>query len=157
MIDKELIKKVVEEATEGSGFFLVDVHVSKGNLIQVYLDHMNGISLDDCALYSKQIEERLNRDAEDFELQVSSPGLGQPLKVIRQYHKSIGEKLDIQLKNGDLVRGTLEAVNAKETGNGYLLVIKVAGTKKKPAPAEPLLIDLDEVKSAKVEIDFNKV
>jgi ribosome maturation factor RimP len=157
MIDKEHIKKVVEEVTAESGFFLVDIHVSKGNLIQVYLDHMNGIGLDDCALFSKKIEESLNRDSEDFELQVSSPGLGQPLKVLQQYYKSVGEKIDIQLKSGDQFKGVLEAVNNREGGNGHILVVKLAGTKKKPAPAEPVLIDLEEVKIAKVEIDFNKL
>jgi ribosome maturation factor RimP len=99
----------------------------------------------------------MDRESEDFELQVSSPGLGQPLKVIQQYFKAVGEKIEILLKNGDQLKGTLEAVEAIEGRNSHQILVKPVGTKKKPAPAEPVVIDLEEVKSVKVEFDFNKL
>ena len=155
MMDKEHIIKVIGEVLEGTDFFLVDVHVSRTNLIQVYLDSPSGISLDDCAGFSRRIEESLDRESEDFELQVSSPGLGQPLRVLPQYHKSVGEKIDILLEDDSRLKGTLLAVDG--SADSAVLTLQLTGTKKKPAPAEPVKVLLSQIKMAKIEIDFNKV
>jgi ribosome maturation factor RimP len=157
MIDKEHIHKVIGEVIGESGFFLVEVHVTKGNLVQVFLDHMNGITVDDCATFSRKIEEKLNREEEDFELQVSSPGLGQPLKVIRQYHKAVGQLMNLILKDDSIIRGTLEAIESAEPGTDPALIIRLSGSKKKAAPADPVRIAIGQIKTAKIEIDFNKV
>ncbi len=157
MIDKEHIHKVIGEVIGDSDFFLVEVQVTKGNLIQVFLDHTIGITVDDCATFSRKIEEKLNREEEDFELQVSSPGLGQPLKVFRQYHKAVGQLVNLILKDDSIIRGTLESIITGEKGIDPELIIRLAGTKKKPAPADPVHIRIGQIKTAKIEIDFNKV
>jgi ribosome maturation factor RimP len=157
MIAKEHIYRVVEETLGDTGFFLVDIHVSKGNLIQVFLDHAQGINLDQCAEFSRKIEDKLSRDEEDFELQVSSPGLGQPIRVIQQYRKAIGQKLEILLKDGEKIRGILESVSQEIPGQGSALTIRLSGTKRKPAPGQPVVIEISSIDSARSEIEFKQV
>jgi ribosome maturation factor RimP len=157
MIAKEHIYSVVEEILGDTGFFLVDLHVSRGNLIQVFLDHVDGITLDQCADFSKKIEERLSREEEDYELQVSSPGLGQPIRVIPQYRKAIGQKLEILLGDSETIRGILQSVSEGTREQESALTVKLSGTKRKPAPAEPVVIEIRSIQSARVEIDFKQV
>lgn len=156
-MDKNNIQELVERLTAGTEFFLVEVSVNRSNLIQVYLDHPGGISLDDCARFSREIEEALNRDLEDFELQVSSPGLGQPLKVFQQYLKVRGEKLDILLDSGESIKGTLAEARPGDSGTPGSIIVQLSGTGKKPAPADPVEIRLNKIKSARIELDFKKL
>jgi ribosome maturation factor RimP len=157
MIAKEHIYSVVEEILGGTGFFLVDVHISRGNLIQVFLDHANGITLDHCAEFSKKIEERLSREEEDYELQVSSPGLGQPIRVIPQYRKAIGQKLEILLDEGEKIKGILESVSEGTSEQEPALTVRLTGTKRKPAPAEPVIIEIRSIHSARIDVEFKQV
>ncbi len=157
LIDRKQIEEVVTEALKDSEMFLVDVHVSRGNVIQVFIDHLQGVSLDDCAGLHRGIEERMDREQEDFELQVSSPGLGQPVRVFPQYLKAVGQKLTIDLVDGDVIKGLLlEARPAAEEKAAELLV-RLIGTKRKPAPEEPVVVEISRIKTARVEIDFKKV
>lgn len=157
MIAKEHIHNVVEEILRGTGFFLVDLQVSRGNLIQVFLDHADGISLDQCAELSRKIEENLSRDEEDYELQVSSPGLGQPIRVIQQYRKAIGQKLEILLADGEKIRGILESVREETPEQGAALTLRLLGSKRKPAPGEPVVIEVGSIGQARIEIEFKQV
>jgi len=157
MLEKSNIKEIIEKAFEGSDFYLVDLTVSRSNLIQVFFDHPNGISLDDCARFSLLLNETLDREKEDFELQVSSPGLGQPLKVFRQYLKAVGQKLDIILVSGDKVRGTLLEAKPLEAETGGVVSVLPSGTKKKPYTGEPIEIRMNEIQTARVEMDFKQV
>jgi len=84
LIEKRHIENIVNEALKETKIFLVDILVSRTNVIQVFIDHHDGISLDDCAALHRSMEDQLDREQEDFELQVSSPGLGQPLRVFPQ-------------------------------------------------------------------------
>lgn len=157
MIAKEHIYRAVEEILTGTGFFLVDIQVSRGNLIQVFLDHADGINLDQCAEFSKKIEEKLSRDEEDYELQVSSPGLGQPIRVIPQYRKAIGQKLEILLTDGEKIRGTLESVSEGTPELGAALTLRLSGTKRKPASDQPVVIEIGRIDRARIEIEFKQV
>ena len=157
MIAKEHIYRVVEETLNGTGFFLVDIQVSRGNLIQVFFDHADGINLDQCAEFSKKIEEKLSRDEEDYELQVSSPGLGQPIRVIPQYRKAIGQKLEILLTDGEKIRGTLESVSEGTPEQVAALTLRLSGTKRKPASDQPVVIEIGKIDRARIEIEFKQV
>jgi ribosome maturation factor RimP len=84
MIEKSVIKTLVDQWLEGKDYFLVDIAISSDNKIVVEIDHADGVWIDDCVELSRFIEERLDRDEEDFELEVGSAGLGQPFKVERQ-------------------------------------------------------------------------
>jgi ribosome maturation factor RimP len=157
VIDRKKVEDIIIEALKESQVFLVEVSVSRSNVIHVAIDHPAGVNFDDCAAVHRSIEDHLDREQEDFELQVSSPGLGQPLRVFRQYLKAVGEKMEIVLTDGDLVKGTLLEARPDSEGAPPALAVKLAGTKKKPAPEEPVVIELSRIKTARVEIDFKQV
>lgn len=95
MIEKQKIQGLVEEYIRGTGLFLVSVKVSNANRIIVLADKNGGITIDECAGIHRHIENRLDRDIEDYELQVSSPGLDQPFGVIEQYFKNEGKIVEV--------------------------------------------------------------
>ena len=97
MIDKNAVQKAVEEWLEGKEYFLVDLSVSSDDRIVVVIDHADGVWIEDCADLSRHIESRLDRNAEDYELEVGSAGLGQPFRVKRQYesHDQVSQALTV--------------------------------------------------------------
>ncbi len=153
MINKELIQSLIEEKLTDD-IFIVDIQVSPGNAISVLLDSDNGLSIDQCIAFSRQVEHNLDRDAEDFELEVSSPGLTHPFKVLRQYQKNIGREIEIATNDGDKHTGIL-----KEAGeNGIILEEsrreRVEGKKKKVTVTETLQFSFDKIRTAKSVISF---
>ena len=84
MIDRKEIKSLVDRWLEGNEYFLVDIEINADNRIVVEIDHADGVWIEDCVALSRYIEEHLNREKEDFELEVGSAGLGQPFKVPQQ-------------------------------------------------------------------------
>ena len=120
MIDKEVVCRLVEEKLASSSYYLVDVTVAPGNVITVEIDNDEAVSIDDCAELSRYIEERLDRDVEDYELEVGSAGITSPFKVLRQYIKNIGNEVEIQLKNGPRVTGILKAEQKASQHMGIL-------------------------------------
>ena len=84
MTEKSTIKTLVDEWLVGKDYFLVDIEISADNKIVVEIDHADGVWIEDCVELSKYIEDHLDRDKEDFELEVGSAGLGQPFKVEQQ-------------------------------------------------------------------------
>ncbi len=111
MIDKKYIAEIVEDHIAGTDLFLVDIRVSAASKITVLFDRKSsGITVDDCARLSKHIESRLDRDNEDFELQVSSPGLEMPFLVLQQYEKNQGKKVEVIDIEGKRHTGILKNV-----------------------------------------------
>lgn len=100
MITKEQIISLAEEALEGNDRYVVNVLINNANVIELYLDSDSSVTIDDCVAVSRFIEEHLDRDAEDFELSVSSAGIDEPLLMTRQYKKYIGKELIITDKEG---------------------------------------------------------
>ncbi|MCR4922061.1 MAG: ribosome assembly cofactor RimP [Bacteroidaceae bacterium] len=109
MIDKNVVQKAVEEWLEGKEYFLVDLSISSDDRIVVVIDHADGVWIEDCADLSRHIESRLDRDAEDYELEVGSAGLGQPFRVRRQYEIHVGKLVETQT-DGKKYRGILLSV-----------------------------------------------
>ena len=83
MIDKNVVKKLVDEWLTGRDYFLTDLTISPDDRIVVEIDHKDGVWIEDCVELSRYIESRLDRDEEDYELEVGSAGIGQPFKVMR--------------------------------------------------------------------------
>ena len=83
----------------------MDVRVSEGNAISILLDDDEGTSIAKCIALSRHMEDELDRDAEDFSLDVSSPGLDQPLKMHRQYQKNIGRDVQLKIRDAGKVAG----------------------------------------------------
>lgn len=112
MIDKQLVESISEEWLETAGnYFLVDVSVTPDNVVSVEIDHPEGVWIDDCVSLSKFIESKLDREIEDYELEVGSAGIGQPFKVLQQYINHIGQEVEVLPKTGAKVKGILTAAD----------------------------------------------
>ena len=146
MIEKIKILELVNEALEGSDKFLVSLKITPDNRIYVDIDGDNGVTIDDCIELSRAIESQLNRDEEDFALDVSSAGADQPLKLTRQYLKNIGREVEVVTFDGEKTVGELTAADEER------IVVRTAGSKKQ-APQE-LTFARRDVKSVKVVIKF---
>ena len=114
MIKKQHIIDLAKSHFEGSDKFLVDVKVLAGNKIEVYIDSPNQLVIADCVALSRHIEGSLDREKEDFELQVSSPGATEPFKVSEQYKKHIGKKVRSVTTEGQAHEGILKEANDTE-------------------------------------------
>ena len=109
-MNKEQIIKAVETAVAQRGCFIVEVTVSKENDIEIIIEKEEGVvDWEDCAAIDKVMHEAFDQDAEDYALTVSSAGLDRPFKVMKQFQKAIGTKVDVWMKGGKKVKGVLEA------------------------------------------------
>jgi ribosome maturation factor RimP len=111
MISEQHIKDLTLAFLEGTDRFVVSVSVKADNRIRIFIDSDSRVLIEHCIELSKHIESQLNRDAEDFELNVSSAGLDQPYKLSRQYIKNIGREVSVTLKDNSKVTGTLTAAD----------------------------------------------
>ncbi|MBO5537512.1 MAG: ribosome assembly cofactor RimP [Prevotella sp.] len=154
MIDKNVVRSIVDEWLEGKDYFLVDVEISSDNRIVVEIDHADGVWIEDCVELSKFIEDHLNRDEEDFELEVGSAGLGQPFKVPQQYVNFVGKEVEVLDADGKKVQGTLKQVE----GNNFTVAVKekvhVEGKKRPVMQDVDHTYTMDGVKYTKYLINF---
>ncbi len=154
MIDKNLVSNIVGEWLQGKDYFLVDVTVSLDNRIVVEIDHAEGVWIEDCVELSRFIESKLNREEEDFELEVGSAGIGQPFKVLQQYKNHVGQEVETLAKDGRKFTGVL-----KEAGDDRFTIttskkVKLEGSKRPQWVEEDLEFDYNEVKYTKYLISF---
>lgn len=157
MIDKEDILKAAEAGLAAGGnaeLFVVDVKVRPGNEIEVAIDSDDRVTVDDCILLSKAIEGQFDRETEDFSLTVSSAGIGQPLRVLRQYKKLVGKSAEVVLNDGVKVLGTLEAADGESITLSYPEKRTVEGKKRPEIVTVTKTFQLDDVKSTKEYLDF---
>lgn len=154
MIDKKQIEDIVAGKIEGTDLFLVEVKIDTQNNITVVLDSPEGISIDACVVMSQYIESQLDREQEDFALEVSSPGVGQPLKVLQQYTKILNGTIEILLNNGLKINGILRDANQEGILVEYEAKEKPEGAKRpvKVIKTEPYAFS--EIKSVKETIIF---
>ena len=154
MIDKNVVKKLVEEWLQDKEYFLVDIEISQDNRIVVEIDHADGVWIEDCVALSRYIEERLSRNEEDYELEVGSAGLGQPFKVPQQYINFVGKEVEVLDADGVKVKGILKAVDGNDFTVGVEEKVKVEG-KKRPVKQEvDHVYQMDKVKYTKYLISF---
>jgi ribosome maturation factor RimP len=107
MIAKENIIKVAEPIIKNLGGFFVDIKVNTSNVITLFFDREDGVTVDHCLEISKHIEEHFDRDIEDYELTVCSAGLDNPFVVDQQYYKHKGKEVVVLLKSGKRQRGII--------------------------------------------------
>ena len=154
MIDKNVVKKLVDEWLQDQEYFLVDIEISPDNRIVVEIDHADGVWIEDCVALSRYIEERLSRDDEDYELEEGSAGLGQPFKVPQQYINFVGKEVEVLDADGIKVKGILKAVDGNDFTVGVEEKVKVEG-KKRPVKMEvDHVYQMDKVKYTKYIISF---
>lgn len=110
MISKELVETLVlKELSEE--YFVVNISIKKGNFIEIVIDGDQGVNIQKCVDVSRSVEGSLDREAEDFELSVSSAGLGKPFKVYRQYIKNIGKEVEVTPAEGKPISGIIKQVD----------------------------------------------
>lgn len=152
MISKQKIADLIEENLVGTDKFLVEFSVSTTNQIIVYIDGDHGVTISDCVSLSRHIESNLDRETEDFELDISSAGLDLGLRVKRQYLKNIGKEIETKLSDGTKIKGILKAVEE----DFFKIELPASKKKKKSEIEEDLIknIEFKEIKETKVVISF---
>ena len=154
MTDINVVRGIVDEWLAGKDYFLTDLTISTDNRIVVEIDHEEGVWIEDCVELSRFIESRLDREEEDFELEVGSAGIGQPFKVLRQYEIHQGERVEVLTTEGKKLQGTLGGV----TPEGFTLTIeekvREEGAKRPKLAEREVPFSFDQVKSTKYVIDF---
>ncbi len=154
MIQKGKIHQIVSEKLDGSDIYLVDVTVSADNHISVEIDAKEGISIDFCAELSRYIETQLDREIEDFELEVGTPGLGQPFKVLQQYQKFAGKEVEVLTVEGKKMSGILLAADEDGLSLEISYLTKPEGAKRKIEVTENIDFTYNQVKYTKYIIRF---
>ncbi len=153
MIDKALIAELVNEKLTDDQF-LVEVTVSSSNVIHIMVDSDTGISINQIVEISRYVEEKFDREAEDFELSVYSAGLSEPFSLLLQYKKNIGIEIDVLLANGQKLNGLLK--NADDQGIDLEVSTKekIEGSKKKELVIRVHHFEYSEIKEAKQVLKF---
>lgn len=154
MIDKNIVKTLVDEWLQDKEYFLVDIQITPDDRIVVEIDHADGVWIEDCVELSRFIEERLSRDEEDYELEVGSAGLGQPFKVAQQYVNFIGKEVEVLDGEGRKVKGTLESVDGRDFTVTGQEKVKVEGKKRPQLQDVDRTYNMDNVKYTKYLISF---
>jgi|SRR5690554_4465874 ribosome maturation factor RimP len=141
-----------EVLQEHPSCFLVEVKIKPTNNLQVFVDADEGISISTCTLINKALYKKLEESAiypeGDFSLEVSSPGLDEPLKLVRQYKKNVGRQVEVQLKSGEKLEGKL--LNA---GEEHIELEQVKGKGKKQEILHHNIL-FNDIKSTKIQIIF---
>ena len=153
MIDKQAIYNVVETQLNGTDGFIVDVKVSKDNVIVVEIDSYSGVTIDDCIEVNNAIEEAFDRDEEDYELEVGSAGLTSPFKVWEQYDKNVGNDVEILTRDGKKHKGVLKSADKDTCTLTVSKKVRPEGAKRPVWVEEDLTFNYDNIKMAKYIID----
>ena len=150
MLLKEDIRKVaLDKAVELDGY-IVDITVSNTNVITIYFDRDSGVHIDDCLAISKHIHDHFDRDDEDYELTVCSPGLTNPFKIKEQYLKHQGQEVVVKKRDGKKISGVLKEYN----DNIILEVLKKDKEHNKQYTLNDVMIPFEEIKETKLKINF---
>jgi ribosome maturation factor RimP len=145
MITKEQIQSVIDPFLEENGLFIVQLDVSLSNKISLIVDSMKGVGLQECVNLNRLIESGFDRESEDFELEVSSAGLGVPFRVLKQYQKNIGNELEVVLKTGNKLTGKLLEVNNLGIIIEIQKIVKTEDKKKKQLLVENKNFTFEEI------------
>ena len=149
------IKDAIGEEIVARGCFLVDVTVSKDNDIVLTVESESGtIELDDCVSLSRYFETKFDREVEDYSLTVSSAGLDQPFKVLKQFINAVGTKVEVSLKGGRKM--VAELVEADEEGVSLKYSVReaVEGKKKKELVEHLDRFTMEQINSVRPYIEF---
>ena len=139
---------------EDKDYFLVDITVSPDDKIVVEIDHAEGVWIDDCVELSRYIESKLNREEEDYELEVGSAGIGQPFKVLKQYLIHVGKDVEVMTKDGKKWTGVLTDANEENFTLTVEVKVKPEGAKRPKLVEQNITFTYDEIKYTKYLISF---
>lgn len=151
---QERVEKLLEEAFEENNYlFLIDLEISRNNHIKVVIDGDQGVSVNDCIAVSRKIEHNLDREEEDFSLEVTSAGVAAPLKFPRQFRKNLGRKLQVKTQEETIEANLVEAGEEEIKLNWKAREPKPVGKGKHTVEKEAV-IPYTAIVEAKVMITF---
>jgi len=153
MIAKEIIEKLVEEKLD-ERMFIVEISVSSSNMIHIFVDSYDGMTIEQCIAISRNVEHNLDREEEDFALEVSSPGLTESFKVKEQYIKYTGKVIKVLTSEDEKLEGLLKSTSDEGIVMETSGKEKVEGQKKKQLVVKEYNLKYDDIKSAKAVISF---
>ncbi len=153
-MDIKEIQAVAEEALKGTDMFVVECTMAPDNTIDLTLDSDTSVSIDACAMINRAISDKFDRDVEDYSLTVASAGIGEPLKLVRQYKKLVGESVEVLLKSGVKIIATLDEVTDDTITISYDEAVVVEGKKKKQMQRTTHTYSFDEIKWTKEYLDY---
>ena len=154
MIEKETVKSLVNQWLEGKEYFLTDLSVSADNRIVVEIDHKEGVWIDDCVNLSRYIDQHLDREVEDYELEVGSAGIGQPFKVLQQYINHVGKQVEVLTTTGEKLRGLLKEANEEDITLTVTVKVKEEGMKRPKLQEQDRQLSFDDIKQTQYVIDY---
>ncbi len=147
------VESLVQALLEGEkDYFLVDIRIKPTNNVKVFIDGDQGISIEKCVQYNRALYKKLEESGlfpdGDFSLEVSSPGLDEPLKLLRQYRKNVGRQVELVLQDGSKMEGRLLEVS--EDG---VIVEETKGKNKKKEVINHTFL-FDNIKTTKIQVVF---
>lgn len=154
MISKEKIESLISSKLSTGEYFVVSLDIFPTNRIKLIVDSLKGITIEEIVEFSRAIEHNLDREVEDFDLEVTSPGLGMPLKVIQQYQKNIGREIEVNLIDTNRYIGILEKVDGEIITLLEEKKVKKEDNKKKELIKTEHTIHISEIKTAHIRINF---
>jgi len=154
MITEEIVGKIVEAKLAEDGVFVVELTVSADNAIRLVVDKKEGVDIDYCVALTRLIEDSLDRDVEDYDLEVSSAGIGCELKVLGQFEKNLGNEVEVTYVNGSHKKGILTSADAEGFEVDIEEKVVVEGAKKKQTVTNHYRYAYNEVKQVKDVISF---
>lgn len=154
MIQESTVRALIDETIEGTDIFLVDLKIGSGNKISVLVDAIGGLPITDCIKVSRGIEHNLDREEEDFSLDVSSPGLDKPLKVFRQYEKNVSRSLKITLVDNGVFDAKVLGAEEPRIDLEVEKVITKSDSLDAVKKGEKIALTQADIKEAKINISF---
>ncbi len=149
------IREKILPAVQDRGCFLVDAEISADNDITLTIESDSGsVQMEDCVAIDKAFHLLWDQDAEDYSLTVTSAGLDQPFKVLRQFEKAFGSQVEVSLKGGRKLTGTLTAASTEGVSLRYTSREAVPGTKKKQTVEREETFPSDQVNAVRPHIVF---
>lgn len=153
-MDINKLVATVEEQLQGSDVFVVECTSTPSNEITLILDADSRVSIDTCVAVSRAVDAVFDRDVEDFSLTVTSAGIGEPLKLLRQWRKIIGSPVEVLLKDGIKILGTLDQVTEEQITISYDEKVAVEGKKRKELQHIVRDIAFEDIKYGKEYLDY---
>lgn len=152
---KDTVKDLLDQAlNQRKDLFLIDFEILSDNTIRVVLDGDNGVLVEDCIFVSRAIEHNLDREEQDFSLEVTSSGATSPLQLPRQYNKHIGRSIEVKTVEGNKLEGQLAEVNEEDITLKWKTREPKPVGKGKVTVTKEVNIAFENIKEAKVKIKF---
>jgi ribosome maturation factor RimP len=154
LITKEHILNLANEHLKASTVFVTGIKISSDNTINIYIDGDAGVTISDCVALSRAIESQLDRNKQDFALDVSSHGAATPLALPRQYPKHIGRNFEVKLLDNEKAEGTLVACNDEGFTLEYSVRENKAIGKGKITVTKQQTIQYNQIKESKIKLKY---